>query len=289
MKLITYAYENRTSIGAVLEGTAVVDLATIAPDMRSLIARGADGLARARALLQNERAALPLEAVTLLAPLAPVRNVMCLGKNYAAHAAETQRTWGEQVELPQFPIVFTKATTAVTGPYADIPFDATVSKMIDYEAELAVVIGRAGKNITPQTVMEYVFGYTVLNDVTARDLQRQHKQFFKGKSLDGHCPMGPWIVTAAEIADPHALAVTCRVNDVLKQDGRTSQMIFDIPTTIAQLSRGMTLLPGDVIATGTPSGVGFARTPPEFLEPGDVVECSVEGIGTIRNCVTAVD
>jgi len=152
--------------------------------------------------------------------------------------------------------------------------------------ELAVVIGRRGKNISAAEALDYVFGYTVINDVSARDLQTAYGgQFFKGKSLDGSCPMGPWIVTADEIPDPHALTLSCRVNGVTKQESTTADMIFNIPTAIEFLSRGMTLEPGDVIATGTPSGVGFARTPPEFLKPGDVVECEVEGIGVIRNTI----
>jgi 2-keto-4-pentenoate hydratase/2-oxohepta-3-ene-1,7-dioic acid hydratase in catechol pathway len=174
----------------------------------------------------------------------------------------------------------------VTGPYGSIPFDAAVSDQLDWEAELAVVIGRSGKNIPESEAMDYVFGYTVANDVSARDLQRQGKQFFKGKSLDGTCPMGPWIVTTAELTDPHNLRITSRVNGETKQDSNTDKMIFNIPATIAYLSRGMTLLPGDIISTGTPSGVGFARTPPEFLQPGDVVECEIEQIGTIRNGVS---
>lgn len=288
MKLVTYQHNGETAIGAVREETQIVPLAAVAPDMLSLIIQGEEGLARAREAVETAAQTVPLDAVTLLAPIpTPPRNVMCLGKNYAEHAAESHRAWGDKEELPAFPIVFTKATTAVNGPYADIPFDTAVSEMIDYEAELAVVIGRVGKNIVREQAMAYVFGYTVLNDATARDLQRNHKQYFKGKSLDGHCPMGPWIVTADEIADPHALRVTCEVNGVTKQDGNTSQMIFDIPETLAQLSRGMTLLPGDIIATGTPSGVGFARRPPEFLAPGDVVTCTVAGIGTIRNRVAA--
>jgi len=147
-----------------------------------------------------------------------------------------------------------------------------------------VVIGKGGKDIPREHAMEHVFGYTVLNDVTARDVQTAHgKQFFKGKSLDGFCPMGPSLVTKDEVPDPHSLALRCRVNGELKQEGSTADLIFDIPTILEWLSQGMTLLPGDVIATGTPSGVGFARTPPEFLFPGDVVECEVEGLGLIRN------
>jgi len=233
---------------------------------------------------------LPLASLTLLAPIPnPRRNIFCVGMNYAAHAAESLRAKGLPVKLPDVPVFFTKATTTVTGPFADIPFDASVSTEIDWEVELGVVIGKAGKNIPRARAMEYVFGYTVLNDVSARDIQNSHGgQFFKGKSLDGACPMGPWIVLRDEIPNPHTLPLRCRVNGVVKQESNTSDFIFNIPALIEWFSKGMTLLPGDMIATGTPSGVGFARTPPEFLKPGDVVESEVVGIGMIRNKVVAV-
>jgi len=208
---------------------------------------------------------------------------MCLGKNYAEHARESYEARGEQVITTEYPVIFTKTTTCVNGPYDDIPFDPAVSEQMDYEAELAFIIGRRAKNVRRAEAMAYVFGYTVLNDVTARDLQTLHKQFFKGKSLDGSCPIGPWIVTADAISDPHAPRITCHVNGELRQDSAGESMTFDIPAIIEILSRGMTLLPGDIIATGTPSGVGFARKPPVFLRPGDVVECAIEGIGAIRN------
>lgn len=269
------------------DGHDIVPLAGIAPDMLGLINLGAKGLAQARERGNLTTDSLALDQVKLLAPIPhPIRNIMCLGKNYAAHAEESFRARGEKVELPEFPVIFTKATTAVNGPFDEIPYDPTVSTKIDYEAELAVIIGRDGRNISLEEALDHVYGYTVMNDVTARDLQRQHKQFFKGKSLDGSAPLGPWIVTADEIDDPQNLQVTCSVNGVLKQDGNTGQMIFDIAETIVQLSKGMTLLVGDIIATGTPSGVGFARTPPEFLKPGDEVTCTVEGVGTIRNRIT---
>jgi 2-keto-4-pentenoate hydratase/2-oxohepta-3-ene-1,7-dioic acid hydratase in catechol pathway len=213
---------------------------------------------------------------------------MCLGLNYAEHVHESVAAQGQAVTLPELPIVFTKATTAVSGPSDPIPFDPQVSDKIDWEVELAVIIGKQGKNIPAEQAMEYVFGYMVLNDISARDLQRQGKQYFKGKSLDGSCPTGPWIVTKDDVPNPHDLNIRCLVNDVEKQSSSTRHMIFDIPTTIAYLSRGMTLLPGDIIATGTPDGVGFARTPPEFLRPGDVLTSIVEGIGELRNVVTAV-
>ncbi len=283
MKLVTYQLNNQIKVGAWREDE-IVDLSAVAPDMLTLIEMGTSGLAQAQAQLEAATAAAPLNAVKLLSPIPnPRRNIICLGLNYAAHADESNRVKGFASELPQFPVIFNKATTCMNGPYDDIPFDANVSTKIDWEVELTVVLGRSGKNITPKEAMNYVFGYTIMNDISARDLQRDHKQFFKGKSLDGSAPMGPCIVTADSLPNPHLLHLTSRVNGVTKQDGNTSDMIFDIPTTIYHLSRGMTLLAGDLIATGTPEGVGFARTPPEFLKPGDVVECEIEGIGVIRN------
>lgn len=288
MKLVTYLHNGRSAIGAVV-GEQVVDLSAVAPDMLRLIEMGEEGLAQAQTAVAAAADLIPLHAVRLQAPIpVPRRNVMCLGLNYAAHAAESLAAQGKNVSLPDAPIVFTKATTAVSGPYDDIPFDAAVSELIDWEAELGVIIGRSGKNISPQEALGYVYGYMVVNDVSARDVQRRGKQYFKGKSLDGYCPTGPWIVTADEIGDPQNLRVACRVNGVTKQDDTTAHMIFNVAHTIAYLSRGMTLLPGDIIATGTPEGVGFARTPPEFLRPGDVVECEIEAVGLIRNGVTAV-
>lgn len=284
MRLVSYDFNGRARIGAVVN-EQVVEATAVAPDMLSLIDLGDTGLNQIKEMAEFADNPIPLAKVRLLAPIPrPPRNVMCLGWNYAEHAAESAATKGLSIkELPEFPIIFTKATTSVTGPFADIPYDTAVSTHIDWEAELAVIIGPPGKNISRNQAMRHVYGYTVLNDLSARDLQRNHKQFFKGKSLDGHCPIGPWIVTADEIPDPQNLTIASRVNGVTKQESSTSHMIFDIPGIIAQLSRGMTLLPGDIIATGTPSGVGFARTPPEYLKPGDIVECEVGGIGLIRN------
>lgn len=287
MKFVRYAVDGRSPKVGLVQENHVYDLSAIAPSMQTVIALSADGLA----VVQQHSAkvkGIPLADVKLHAPLLPKRNVMCLGLNYAEHAQESLSALGQNVSLPELPIVFTKATTAVSGPTDPIPFDPQVSDKIDWEVELAVIIGKRGKNIPVEQAMEYVFGYTVLNDVSARDLQRQGKQYFKGKSLDGSCPIGPWIVTTDDVPNPHNLNIRCLVNDVEKQSSNTRHMIFDIPATIAYLSRGMTLLPGDIIATGTPDGVGFARTPPEFLHPGDVVTSIVEGIGEIRNVVTAV-
>jgi len=287
LKLVTYQTDGPPRIGAVQE-EQIIDLTSLAATMLELIAMGADGLERAAAHTAAAETAVPLTTARLLPPIPrPPRNVMCLGLNYAEHAQESYGALGQEVKLPAMPIVFTKSATAVNGPYDDIPYDPAVSTLIDWEAELAVIIGRRGINIPAAEANSNIFGYTVLNDVSARDLQRGGKQYFKGKSLDGSCPIGPWIVTADEIPDPHALAIRCRVNGETKQQSNTRHMIFDIPTTIAYLSRGMALLPGDIIATGTPDGVGFARTPPEYLAPGDVVECEVERIGVIRNTIGA--
>lgn len=287
MKLVRYVVNGRSPQVGLIKENNVIDLSAIAPSMQAVIALSTDGLS----VLQQHATktdGIPLEDVILHAPLLPRRNIMCLGLNYAEHARESLEAQGKTVSLPELPVVFTKATTAVSGPTDLIPYDSNVSDKIDWEVELGVIISKQGKNIATETAMDYVFGYTVLNDISARDLQRQGKQYFKGKSLDGSCPMGPWIVTADAVPEPHNLDIRCLVNGVEKQASNTRHMIFNIPDTIAYLSRGMTLLPGDIIATGTPDGVGFARTPPEFLRPGDVVTSIVEGIGKLRNVVTAV-
>jgi 2-keto-4-pentenoate hydratase/2-oxohepta-3-ene-1,7-dioic acid hydratase in catechol pathway len=280
MRLVTY----QSSSGSQL-GIAYRDEIFPIPDleMLSFIRLAETGVQIAKQALRGP--GTPLESVTLLAPIpVPQRNIFCLGWNYAEHSEESARASGREVKLHERPAFFTKATTTVSGPYSDIRVDFNLSKQIDWEVELAVVIGPGGKNISADKAMAHVFGYTVVNDVSARDLQVSHGgQFFKGKSLDGFCPMGPWIVTRDEIPDPHALRLQCRVNHVTKQDSSTSHLIFNIPSIIEWLSQGLTLLPGDVIATGTPGGVGFARQPPEFLRPGDVVECEAERVGVIRN------
>lgn len=285
MKLVTYTHQDHVRIGTLHEDM-VIDLTHIAPDMLTLIEMGASGIAQGKSAAAAGETAVSLSAVHLLAPIPnPRRNVMCLGLNYAEHAAESYGARGQETKIPTAPIVFTKATTAVSGPTDPIPYDPNVSTEIDWEVELGVVIGKAGKNIAPTAAMDHVFGYMVINDVSARDLQTRGKQYFKGKSLDGHCPTGPCIITPDELSDPGNLHITCRVNGIMKQDDSTQHMIFDIPNIIAYLSRGMTLLPGDIIATGTPQGVGFARTPPEFLRPGDVLESEIAGIGILRNQV----
>jgi 2-keto-4-pentenoate hydratase/2-oxohepta-3-ene-1,7-dioic acid hydratase in catechol pathway len=213
----------------------------------------------------------------------PAKNVFCVGRNYAEHVAEGARARGEATKLPKHVIFFTKAPTSVNGPFDDIPVDFSLTQQVDWEAELGVIIGTGGRDIRKADALRHVFGYTVINDVTARDLQNQHHQFFKGKTLDGFCPMGPLVVTADEFGDPQHKMVSCRVNGTVKQNQKTSAMIFPVDVIIESLSRGLTIEAGDVIATGTPEGAGFGRTPPEFLQDGDVMETEVEGIGVMRN------
>jgi 2-keto-4-pentenoate hydratase/2-oxohepta-3-ene-1,7-dioic acid hydratase in catechol pathway len=287
MRLVTYHDGTAPRIGA-LRGETVVDLTSVAPDMLALIDGGDPLQQQAQQLLATASDAdtLPLDSVRLLAPIPrPRKNLVCLGKNYADHAAETARALGRPENIPTSPIFFTQATTAINHPDSPIPYDADLSTEIDWEIELAFIIGRAGKDIPQETAMGYVFGYTIMNDITARDIQKQHKQFYRGKSLDGSAPLGPWIVTADEVGDPHNLRLVLRVNGTTMQDASTSMMIFNIPRLIAVLSRGMTLEPGDIVATGTPAGVGMGMQPPVFLRPGDVVEAEIEGIGVLRNRV----
>jgi 2-keto-4-pentenoate hydratase/2-oxohepta-3-ene-1,7-dioic acid hydratase in catechol pathway len=215
----------------------------------------------------------------------PLKNVFCVGRNYAAHARESAAAFKTDPALPDVPVFFSKAATAVTGPYDDVLRHTAVTTQVDWEAELGVVIGRAGRDIAARDALSHVFGYTVINDVTARDLQQRHTQWFKGKSLDGSCPMGPVIVTADEFGDPQDKRISLRINGVTKQDARTSDMIFTVASIIEWLSKGLTLEPGDIIATGTPEGVGMGRTPQEWLQDGDVVETEIEGIGVMRNVV----
>lgn len=302
MRLATFRDEAGTRIG-VVRGERIVDIGRAAllageeppaelREMQALIEGGEPALHRVHALLNGTPAGaeLPLSGVELLAPIPrPRKNVFCLGRNYAEHAAESLRAIGQEVKLPAYPNVFTKAPTAITGPYADIPYDASVSPEMDWEVELAVVIGRAGRHIAKADALSLVFGYTILNDVSARDIQHMPGvQFFQGKSVDAASPVGPVIVTADEVRDPQRLRLQLRVNDEVKQDDTTANMLFDIATIIETLSRVLTLEPGDLIATGTPAGVGFARTPPEFLKPGDVMESEIEGIGLLRNRVVDI-
>ncbi|MGA8795880.1 MAG: fumarylacetoacetate hydrolase family protein [Candidatus Cybelea sp.] len=280
MKFLTYRSGDGRFRPGVLEGDLIRTIAT--PTLRDYLE-----------LAPHERVAwhtadelVELQSVTLDAPVRPSRNVFCVGRNYLEHAREGARAAGRELKLPNVPTFFTKAPTAIAGPGDDLCLEARVSKEYDFEAELAVVIGAECKNVPEDEALHVVFGYTALNDVTARDLQREHGQWFKGKSLDATCPIGPWIVTPDELGDPQALAITLHRNGVEKQNSNTGEMIFSVARVIAELSKGMTLLPGDIIATGTPEGVGFARTPAEFLADGDVLEIWIEKIGHLLNAVT---
>jgi 2-keto-4-pentenoate hydratase/2-oxohepta-3-ene-1,7-dioic acid hydratase in catechol pathway len=221
--------------------------------------------------------------IKLNAPIPrPNKNIFCVGKNYAAHAIEM----GSEADIPTAPIVFSKAPTTVTGPDMPVMLHENVTKELDYEGEIAVVIGKKGTSVQKEEAFDYIFGYTLLNDVTARDLQRKHKQYLLGKSLDTSCPMGPYITHKSMIEDPNNLQLTTRVNGEVRQAANTEQFIFDIATIIHTVSQGITLEPGDIIATGTPAGVGKGFNPPKFLQRGDVVEVEVSGLGVLRNQIS---
>ncbi len=262
-------------------------LADFAGDMTDAIAR----LAEPERAMPTVSAWTPRSGLRVLAPIPqPRRNIFCVGKNYHEHAREfaqsgfdTSAAKGEVA--PAAPVVFTKAPSTVIGDGDAVLSFAAITQQLDYEAELAVVIGKPGRGISRAAALGHVWGYTIVNDVTARDLQQQHRQWFLGKSMDSFCPMGPWIVTAAELGVPTDLTVQCRVNGELRQNANTRDLIFDIPTIIETISRGMTLQVGDIIATGTPAGVGIGFSPPRFLRAGDVMTVSIERIGTLTNTV----
>lgn len=302
MKLCSYSRGLPPPRMGALVGQAVLDLdryshlhegPRLPADLLSLIDAGPAAWSHAAQLCRRFGAELPshdlaqdaeaglafkAEEVRLHAPIPrPRKNIVCLGRNYAAHAAELSS------EVPKAPVFFTKPPTAVIGPDADIPYPRGVTRKLDWEVELGLILGTGGRDLTEADAMDRVFGYTVINDLTARDLQQEHVQWFKGKGLDGCCPMGPVVVTKDEIGDPQQLELTLRVSGVVKQRSNTRDMIFPIRVILAVLSRGMTLEPGDCIATGTPEGVGDGRNPPEYLQPGDVVEAEVERIGVLRN------
>lgn len=284
MRLVTYRHQGQPRAGVVI-GDQVADVSSVAPDMNALIAGGAQALAEARHASETG-AKTPLKEAQLLAPIPrPLKNVFCLGLNYREHVAEGAAAGvRSSADAPEYPVWFTKPATAVCGPYDDIAIEPRISTQYDWEVELAVVIGKAAKHVPKEKAYEYVHSYTIFNDFSVRDLQRRHGgQWFKGKSWDKGSPMGPWLITPDELGDPEKLQVTCRVNGAVKQDSNTSMMIFDIPTQIADITQVLTLEPGDVISTGTPSGVGFARKPPEFLKNGDIMETEIQNIGVLRN------
>ncbi len=297
MKLVTFRRSGKLRIGAISEdGETVVDFSVAAPklpvDMNSFVAAGPKALAAARAAMKTRTpdARIPLKRARIVAPLpSPLRNIFCVGKNYYEHAKEFDASGFNATAsadaIPKDPIIFSKANTTVCGPGDTIPATLDRTNSTDYEVELAVVIGTGGRGIAKKNAMKHVYGYTIVNDVTARVLQQQHKQWFIGKNIDGYCPMGPWLATADEIPAVKKLGVRSYVNGELRQDAAVKDLIFDIPTLIATLSKGMTLMPGDIIATGTPAGVGIGFTPPKFLRRGDVCRCEIDGLGTLENPV----
>jgi len=316
MRFFRFLSDGRATAGVVVDGHALVlgpgaeivsrwlrprgieDLFGVSDQMLADLEGGLAGLARdgfRLGVLDEAAGGVRVRSVSepegggtlpLLAPLEPVRNILCVGKNYRAHVNEVAGTAIGR-DVPEAPVVFTKATTAVIGPGAPIPAHTAVTSELDYEGEIAVVLGKGGRRIPVESAWDHVFGLTLIDDVTARDLQRRHRQFFLGKSLDGAAPLGPVIVPRSALPPVEEITLTTTVNGEIRQEGSLADLIFDIPTLIATLSEGMTLLPGDIIATGTPAGVGAGLDPPRFLRPGDVVEVSSPAIGRLVNPVVA--
>ncbi len=302
LRLVTFvpSAQEKPRLGVVLNDGQVLDIAIEGRgsklgfdpySMLSLIHAGEIGLAQVQQIVSQgmkKRMMRPLmNQVKLLSPIPrPQSNIYAVGWNYLDHFEEGMQARADKSikEYPKNPVFFTKGVYTMNGPFDPIPYDASNSPEADWEVELALIIGKTGKNIPEAQAMDYVYGYSVYNDTTLRDVQqkRHSGQWFKGKSIDGYGPMGPWIMTANAV-DLDSVRLICRVNGVEKQNGSYKQMFFKIPSIIAELSRGLTLEAGDIIATGTPPGVGFSRKPPEFLKPGDVMESEVTGIGLIRN------
>jgi len=305
-RLATCIFEANSApgIGIVLDDGRVIDLVAEAKrqgmtlafsgnSMISLIASDDIGMAQVNALTKNTdtktSGLMTVNQVTLLSPVPkPERNIYCVGWNYLEHFEEGKEARADKgvTAMPDHPVFFSKATHTMNGPFDAIPYQPSYTGTADWEAELAVVIGKKGRNIPEERAMEHVFGYAAFNDTTVREVQQKWHggQWFKGKSLDGYGPMGPWIVTAAGV-NLDDVRIICRVNGVEKQNASYRQMYFKIPRIIAELSRGLTLEPGDIIATGTPPGVGYSRKPPEFLKPGDVMETEIAGVGVLRNTI----
>ena len=286
MRIATYVWGGQRNVGLVsADGTEVKPLALTKEQANKGVLTVIEMLARGEEMPALVGTSMPVSAVELDAPIPlPRRNVFCIGRNYHAHAKELSATvFKDNDANPEsWPIVFTKLPECVVGPFDDVLVPKEVTDQIDYEAELAIVIGKGGKNISRAEALSHIYGYTVVNDVSARDVQMRHQQWDLGKSFDTFCPMGPWIVTADEL-DGTKTRVRCWVNGELRQEGPTENMIFDIPTLIETCSRGITLYPGDIIATGTPAGVGMGMKPPRYLKAGDVVRIEIDGLGVIEN------
>ena len=281
MKLLRFEWDGKPVLG-VLKNEGIVPLDTLGyPTMLALIQSGAQALDTVREFLASRSPQLTLAQAKLLAPIERPGKYLAIGMNYRKHAEEARKLG---IAVPERQLWFNKQTSCISGPYDDI--DPGVTEKLDYEVELGVVIGpKAAKHVSEDRAKEFVYGYFVANDVSARDWQMHTPTFTVGKSFDTHGPIGPWIVTADEVVDPHHLAVHCFVNKELRQQSNTSELIFNIWQQIAYLSTAFTLDPGDLLATGTPEGVGIGMSPPTFLQPGDVVRCEIDGIGAIENTV----
>jgi 2-keto-4-pentenoate hydratase/2-oxohepta-3-ene-1,7-dioic acid hydratase in catechol pathway len=295
MRLVTFSDADGMRIGVHDAGSnTIVDItkaSRLPKDMTAFVALGRNGLQRARRAVKSGENRIPYDSVKIHAPFPrPAKNILCVGKNYHDHAKEFHNSGFDASAganaIPELPIIFTKWPNSVIANGEPIPTANDYTNSTDYEGELTVVIGEGGRNISKAKAYDHVYGYTIVNDATARTLQQSHKQWFLGKSLDGYCPMGPCIVTADEIKDVEQLRLLTKVNGEVRQDAYVSQLIFDIPTLIETLSRVMTLEPGDLIATGTCAGVGIGFNPPKFLQPGDVVAITIEPIGTLENPVS---
>lgn len=284
MKLLRFDH-NGTPTPGVLRGEEIVSLAPLRaeyPTMLSIIAAGKEALTAIAGLSGSVTDAVPLAGARLLAPIERPGKYLAIGMNFRKHIAEAERLG---VAAPTQQFWFNKQTSCIVGPYDDT--NPGVSEKLDYEVELCAVIGRVAKGVSEQDAPAHVFGYMVANDISARDWQMHSPTFTMGKSFDTHGPVGPWIVTADKIPDPHSLALRCLVNGVVRQQSNTSQMVHNLWQQIAYLSTAFTLDPGDLLATGTPEGVGVGMQPPQFLQPGDVVRCEIDGIGAIENRVSA--
>ena len=295
MKFISYIYDGKEGYGIVDENSIVPMNALLkvlgknTPEsLLDFICTYSDSLlGDLKAVLSKENIEkIPYDRVKITAPIPhPRRNIFCLGKNYREHALEIKSLPGGKTAIPDYPIYFTKVADPCIGHMDKVIIPKEYSENIDYEVELALVIGKDGRDIPMEKAEEYIFGYTIANDITARDIQRKHVQWFKGKSLDTFTPLGPYIVHKSLIDFPVELDISCSVNGEIRQKSNTKHMIFDIPYIISDLSKGLTLRAGDIILTGTPAGVGMGFDPPRFLKAGDVVECYIEKIGTLVNIV----
>lgn len=288
MRFISFSDAGEARTGVVV-GDGAVNLADLQiDDTKTLLDVVHGGTSRLTAI-ESALSAItiapkPLVSLSLLPPVPKAgKNIFCIGRNYLGHVEEGYRARGMAINVPQAPQIFSKPRTTLAAASEDLCFAKTVSDRMDYEGELGIVIGKGGRDIAPEDAFDHIFGYTIINDVTARDLQRKHDQWFKGKGLDQSCPMGPWIVTKDEIEDILAVGITTTVNGEVRQSAKVSQMIFDIPTILAELSKGMTLEPGDIIASGTPEGVGYAMATPHYLADADVVTVAISGIGELTN------